>query len=110
MKGMVTTKERYLAASVFMLWSLGAVLLPALDKTSSVLDLPVFLTQSLLFFYIALHAAVFAFAFWALVARLRVDRSRGWRRALPLLVYLYAVLMLCISLYLLLPVAFGLHL
>ncbi len=99
---MITKKEQLLAAFVFLLWSMGVVLIPTLASYApppSLIITCYWLLQLLLLGYVFLHGVVFYYAlkgFWQeLVGR---KRRRG---ALPLMLYGYTICMVVLSAYLL---------
>lgn len=91
-------RERLLGAAVFMLWSLGVVLLPAV--TVAAFNLAPFgaeLAAVLMVLYVALQAAIFMFAgYWF---AMHVGHVRKKRATLPIFLFGYTSVMLGISLY-----------
>lgn len=96
---MITRSERFLAASIFILWSVGVMVLPALGAAGIINDLSANTEQSLLLAYFALHAIVLAYVVSALVAMLWGKRHRRRANYWLLALYAYAGVMLCLSMY-----------
>ena len=104
---MLSKNEQLLAALIFVLWSLGVVLIPTLTEQGiGVLSLALSfrLLQALTTVYLLLHVIIFGFTLYALSVRYTRGRMRGPNSLLPLLLYGYTIVMLCISVYLLLPI------
>lgn len=91
-----------LAALVFVLWSVGRIILPVLRTSVKTMGEPSTVLVSATTLYIVLHALVFSFALWLFVAKLPklfkqgIRETAWWQPAL----YLYVLVATVASLYL----------
>ena len=96
---MITRNERFLAALIFVLWSFGVVVLPALGQ-SGVFDFSNGMPSYLLWPYFSLHVVILAYVGYSLVHLLRRKRKPKKEYKYIVAIYAYAALMLLASMYL----------
>jgi lysylphosphatidylglycerol synthetase-like protein (DUF2156 family) len=98
---MISKKEHLLAAFILVLWSVGVILLPALDTYGEQLfPVPVqeLILHALVYGYLGLQIFVFVFAVYSLLWH-RNKGKLSRKLITPSLLYVYAAIMLGVSTY-----------
>ena len=99
-KKIIQTQSSTLALCIFVLWSMGVLLIPYLRSTQSIQAAPASLLSLAFVTYLALHVVVFFYTAYLLISQLRgIQRNRKPRSGIywPVALYLYVLFALIVS-------------